>query len=308
MAVLIVLESSWKRISGLKESIEPRAKADDARAPSKFDLTSNLAEPNCAAESKNEGEKPLRLGGENLGCEIQIFTGLYKFLFKLFMGLDFEAADMSLKDIERKIVGYVMKKKSFAGWQRPQFRVGFFNRARKTPLRKKNEDGLKFVFKKAIKHMKNEFKKAHGLNGHTLSIDEFDMRFYSHFFGAVAEREGIPLLCFYHFRNWKKRTSALIPKSITKRYLALLKKNEGFMRSVREYLDTRFMREFQSFNSNKIRHLIVKWEGILQGCEDVGAGLAEIRRLILKKGSKLPWTASEVRFAFEKTLDSIEKA
>ena len=284
----IILEAiNWKR-NGFVESAS--SVGTDAREPP----DSNGPEGNWCGEGPDE--------------DIQIFTNLYKFLYKLFMGVPFMPLDMHLKDVEREIVSYILKKKKFVGAERVEFTPDFFNRARQTPLRKKNEDGLKFVFKKAIKHLKSEFKREQGLHGTTLTIDQFDRRFYGHYFAEVAKREGVSLLCFYHFRNWKKRTSSLIPKSITRRYLKLLKKNPEFIGSVLEYLHHRFSREFQCFNSNKIRHLIIKWEGILQEHPDSASGLRTIRALILKKGSKLPWTRSEVNFAYQKTLDSIHRA
>lgn len=239
---------------------------------------------------------------------IQIFTSLYKFLYKLFLNINYVDQDMVLTPLEKQIIVFILKKKKFHGFENIEFTASFFNRARQTKLTKKNEDGLKFIFKKALKEIKRKFKKEHQLTDLSFSIDKFDELFYGYFFKKVAEREGIKLECFYHFRNWKSRTSIDIPKSVTRRYLKRLKKNPEFMGKILYFLNNQFWHDFYRMNSIKIQHLIIKWEQFIQGAESNAAGMSLIEKSITGRGNKLPWTIFEARNAFNKTLDSIDKA
>ena len=108
---------------------------------------------------------------------IQIFTSLYKFLYKLFLNINYVDQDMVLTPLEKQIIVFILKKKKFHGFENIEFTASFFNRARQTKLTKKNEDGLKFIFKKALKEIKRIFKKEHQLT---------DLSGY--FFKNVADR------------------------------------------------------------------------------------------------------------------------
>jgi hypothetical protein len=224
------------------------------------------------------------------------------------MNHPYDQLDFNLKPLEIKIVNYILRKKQFDGFENPHYSIKFFEKARKTKLKKKNEDGLKFIFKRAIKQLKFDIKKKLKSENEKLSIDEFDKRFYTYYYGKISEKMKKPLECFYHFRNWKKRTSPNIPKSVTKKYLALLKKNPEFIQKINNFLLNDFFLSFYRSNSNKIRHLIIKWEEMIQNSPDNWSGIEKIKKSILGKGNKLPWTLSEAECAFKKTLDSIKKA
>jgi hypothetical protein len=215
---------------------------------------------------------------------------------------------MNLTELEKQIVIFIIRKKKFDGYQDIKFTCNFFNKARQTILKKKNEDSLKFIFKKALKNLKQEFKrKNQNLNGN-LSIDEFDFKFYNFYFGEISKNQNIPLEKFYHFRNWKSRTSTDIPKSVTKKYLSRLKKNKEFMNKIVHFLKNKFWVEFHRMNSIKIQHLIIKWEQFIQENDCNESGMKQIESSITGRGNKLPWTIFEAEYGYKKTLDSISKA
>lgn len=199
-----------------------------------------------------------------MSSDIQILYNLQKFLYKLFMEIEFESNDFLLKPIERQIIMSIVEKKKFVGFQNIQFTKEFFNKARCSNLRKKTEDGLKFVFKKAIREVKKEFKTHILPTGVNLRTEALDNAFYSHYFGDISQNFDIPLESFYHFRNWKKRNSPHIPKSITKKYISRLKMNQEFIGKIKNYLHQKLMKSFQVFNSKKIRTMVIKWEKIIE--------------------------------------------
>ena len=240
---------------------------------------------------------------QTLGSHDNILFRMHNFLYKLFMNMEMTEQDVDLNPIERKIAVSVYKKKKFAGYSRMKFSADFFNRGRQSLLKKKTEDGLKFVFKKAIKHLKAKFKKQF-LKRHNLKRikpDRLDFEFYTFHFGEIAERHGKHLESFYHFRNWKKRDSPFIPKSITRAYVSNLKLNVVFIGQIRDYLRNQLMLSFKGFNSKKIRSLIIKWEKVI---EEKGAtqGAQSIAATIRAPGNKLPWTMNEVTRALQDTL------
>lgn len=261
---------------------------------------------------RKRAEKPREPGrgsptGISLSSEIHILFNLQKFLYKLFMNIEFEENDMLLEPLEREIIATIFKKKKFIGYQHVSFQTKFFNKAKTSNLRKKTEDGLKFVFKKAIRELKKEFKSQMVPARTKLKTDEMDRLFYGHYFGAISENFGIPLESFFHFRNWKKRNNPHIPKSITKKYMSRLKLNPVFIEKIHLFLHHKLMSSFQVFNSKKIRTMVIKWEKII---EDFGSeeGLEKIQSMICSPGNKIPWTMSEVLHALDDTLDYLEKS
>ena len=225
------------------------------------------------------------------------------------MNLEFCDQDFNLNELERTIVSTIFDKKKFMGYSNIFFTKQFFNHARRTNLKKKTEDGLKFVFKKAIKHLKKEFKT------HILSLthkgrikaDMLDRKFYTHFYGEISEKFDIPLESFFHFRNWQKRDSDFIPKSITKEYMRRLKLNPVFIGKILKYLNNKLVKSFMVFNSKKIRTMIIKWEKIIEENGSMN-GLNKIVKMINSPGNKIPWTLSEVQHALHNTLDYLEKS
>jgi hypothetical protein len=242
-----------------------------------------------------------------ISSEIQILFNLQKFLYKLFMNIEFESSDMMLKPIEKEIISAIVKKKKFIGFQNIQFQQKFFNKAKTSNLRKKTEDGLKFVFKKAIRELKKEFKNTMLTPGTKLKTDALDKAFYGHYFGQISEHFNIPLESFFHFRNWKKRNSPHIPKSITKKYMSRLKLNSNFISKIYTFLHQKLINSFRVFNSKKIRTMVIKWEKIIEEF-GIDAGLSKIQKMINSRGNKIPWTMSEVYHALDDTLDYLEKS
>ena len=55
------------------------------------------------------------------------------------------------------------------------------------------------------------------------------------------DRINQPIEKFFHFRNWKNRTSEHIPKSITKVYVNYLKMNKNFMNMFITYIEKRLI-------------------------------------------------------------------
>lgn len=208
------------------------------------------------------------------------------------MGISFRPEDFQLTPLERSILEVFVKRKKFVKSEKVEFSHLFFNEIKEANLRKKTEDSLKFIFKKTLQHLKRNFQHR-VLEDPNLGGEELDNRFYEWHFGDISRMFAIPLESFFHFRNWQRRTSPHIPKSITKRYISRLKLNKGFIKNFTDFLDHHLLKSFFKFNSKKIRSLVFKWENLLEnfGREQ---GLATILKQINSKGNKFPWTVKEV--------------
>ena len=221
------------------------------------------------------------------------------------MNIEFEKNDLNLNPIERQIISLIMKKKKFIGHEKIEFNLNSLNKARMSNLRKKTEDGLKFVFKKAIRELKKEYKTQIMPPGSKLKTEVLDSSFYEHYFGEISTQFNIPLESFFHFRSWKRRNSPFIPKSITKKYISHLKLNPDFIEKIRFFLNSKFINSFRVFNSKKIRTMIIKWEKIIDEYGSLN-GLLKIQKMINSRGNKIPWTMSDVYHALDNTLGYLE--
>ena len=135
---------------------------------------------------------------------------------------------------------------------------------------------------------------------------KFDYIFYGHYYNHIAKQIGQPIEKFFHFRNWKNRTSEHIPKSITKVYVNYLKMNPTFMNLFISYMNDRLIKDIILNNIKKIYRLILDWESIIKkfGEEE---GIQIVYNKFKSKGLKLPWGLNEVRSAIQDTLKYIIK-
>lgn len=243
------------------------------------------------------------------------FTKAEILLIKLFMNEEILPQDLELKEFEVTIIKRILLKKKFQWANHMKFDVDTLNRVRNCFLKKKNEDELKFILKKCIKHLQNRFFKEIKISNLNKNLKDNktpqveikkdkDNVFYEYFFSNIAKKESIPIERFFHFRSWKKRFSNEIPKSITRESLALWKKNPVFIKTLIDYIQFDFLDAFRLFNIKKIRTMVSKWDKLI---DEFGQtkGLQEILRSFEVRGSKLPWTLTEVTFGIKNTLKSL---
>jgi hypothetical protein len=267
-------------------------------------------------QPRNPNLRLLNLNTTNLNekkifdlSEFSILTKLKNFLFKLFMNIPFTTSDVDVSSVEKEIIKLLMKRKKFIGHEDVEFTNNFFNQARNSNLRKSGkhkEDALKFIFKKAIRFLKERFRDENLCFNEKLNGNEFDFKFYSHHYGHVAKSTGKPLECFYHFRNWKTRYSEHIPKSVTKKYVRDLKLNPDFILKIKGFLDEDFFINIKKINLKKIHKMVEKFEKKIQKLGEA-EGLNQIRASICSKGFKNVWTLNEILFAREITLDLLNE-
>jgi hypothetical protein len=240
------------------------------------------------------------------------FKKIDKVLINIFLNRPLNKLDCALNDYEKKIVLKILLKKRFPVLKTEILNMKTLNEIREVIIKKKNEDELKFIIKKCIRHLQIEFisevKYGNLLNHSSLKgvtmkdiKSNKDKYFYLYYFKSISEEEDIPIERFYHFRSWKNRFCKEIPKSITRESLDLWKKNPIFIKKIRDYINNSLKTYFFDFNIKKIHTMISKWEKLI---DDVGEerGMIKILQSFDVKGSKLPWTVSEVQSAINHTL------
>lgn len=242
------------------------------------------------------------------------FAKIYKLLIKLVCDDEILEEDLNMPDEHKQLViEFMRKKKLVRNLDLPDFTCQRLTYLRDNENTRRTEERLKFIFKKCIRYIQMRFKKKKKYSdaGTTCNNDysesvRFDYVFYGHYYSHIAKQIGQPLEKFFHFRNWKNRTSEHIPKSITKVYVNYLKMNPTFMNLFISYMNDRLIKDIVLNNVKKIFRLVREWENLAKKFEK-GKALPVILKKFKSKGLKLPWGLIEVRSAIRDTLKYIIK-
>jgi len=220
------------------------------------------------------------------------------------MEVPFTTSDFGLSSLEKIIIIQLLKKKKFISSENVLFDKFFFNKISKSKLSKKKEDCLKFIFNKAITHLKSEFKNFNNKEFLKLKKQKLNIEFYEHYFGDIAREHKVPIESFYDYSLYNKTKNSLIPKSISKQYLEKIKLNSEFIQKIKDYLNNCFMKWFYKFNSKKIQRKVYQWEQILT---DFGfnEGLKVIVDRINSRNNKLFWTLNETQIEMKMELNCL---
>lgn len=252
---------------------------------------------------------------EEEGESLKFFGHTFRLLKKLISLDEIFEKDIELTNIQKEFVIEFMKKKKLCkNLKLDDFTVKTLTTLRDNESVRRTEERLKFVFKKCLRYMQKKFRSKLEVKGpdskkiaEALSDNtKFDYLFYSHYYGKISNRRGIPIEKFFHFRNWKNRVSEHIPKSITKEYVACLKMNPSFMQRFIVYMNTRLVRDVKMSNTSKILRLVNHWEAQYEKNQSEEV-LKQILNRFAKKGLKLPWGLNEIRCAIKDTQNYIFK-
>ena len=244
-----------------------------------------------------------------------MFEKMKNLLQKFFNNNEIVNEDVTLHlKIKKIFIQILMKKKFCRSFNINDFTADKLNKMKNTLDNRRTEERLKFVFKKCIRNIQNEFKS--NWKKKKIIIEEeyneninplkFDYIFYNYYFNDIAQEIKEPIEKFFHFRNWKNRTNDDIPKSITKKYVDNLKKNKTFMLKFIDYLKNQLLKDIRKSNLDKIEKLIKVWKReILKSLLPVDQSLDIMLRKFKKKRVKLPWTFFEINNAIKETLQHI---
>jgi hypothetical protein len=157
---------------------------------------------------------------------------------------------------------------------------------------KRPEENYKFIFKRCIKHLKEEFRTDEMTK---LKKREFDSQFYQFYFQKIADHEKIPLESFFHPKNSKSK-AANCPRSINISYIQNLSKSKEFTDKFLDYLNKQLESRYSEIIDSKILSLTQKWELEWGQTTEREKLIEEICNYVEKNTKcKLPWTMNEVK-------------
>ena len=167
----------------------------------------------------------------------------------------------------------------------------------KETSRKRPEENQKFVFKRALKYMKNALKSKIPTKAKKKLLEAFFMDYY---FKDVSEREKIPLEHFNHPKDSNKRplVNFAVPKTINNQFISTIFKSEKFVKDFIIYLNAKFNKDYEEIINFKLTFLINRWEEQLNNGQEFQTELNDICLYVEKnKKCKLPWDFIEIQEA-----------
>lgn len=156
---------------------------------------------------------------------------------------------------------------------------------------KRPEENYKFIFKRCLKQMKEQFKEDNPVLAKRKDLDKC---FYEHYFKTVSENLKISIDNFYHPKNSKAKNKSG-PKTINNTYIQNICKSKAFKKDFSEYLDKNLLKEYQESIKLKNKNLIARWSKELKASGDRKDASGVICDYIENnKKCKLPWSVKEV--------------
>ena len=233
------------------------------------------------------------------------FVNLRNLLHSVFLQKKLGSSLPELNKYESTILKFILNKKFFPYKDQKNIDLNSFDSIVSISLTRKKEYSIKFVIMRSLYYVKNKFFNKEMKNISAISSKKYfskasDAYFYDYYFGDLALKKNLPIESFYAFKNWSHRYNKSIPKSITKKLIQLWKLNPEFTQNIRDYLQNQIMQDFILFNKKKINKMIDRWSKIIEKF-GIDAGFNSILSSFNLRGSKLPWTVSEVKHALKVT-------
>lgn len=232
------------------------------------------------------GKRPTR--------KYQNLDALHQILRKLFKGRAFDRSELNLQPHEltilRAIISRKFKNKVHIGTG-SFFLSDKLNEIQARGSNKRSEECYKFIFKRCIKSMRDQFKRTRARKG---SKSELERRFYEFHFGEIAKKEGIALEGFFQPTNSLKQYAGM-PKTINAVYMNNICRSEVFVAEFLDYAHNRLRFDYENIIDSKIEYLMKKWDAALEVNRPRDEIMAEITSYIEKnRKCKLPWSLIEV--------------
>ena len=124
-----------------------------------------------------------------MSCQFQILVNMEKIVRKLFMNEELFEKDLLIRPLEKKLLSLILKHKfDQRNFRSCDFTVKNLNTIRQKKMRKKSEDGLKFIFRQFLHEIRTKFALERGLSSNAINTANFDYLFYGHHFGEISKK------------------------------------------------------------------------------------------------------------------------
>lgn len=233
--------------------------------------------------------------------EIQVLEKINTLFKNLLKRKELKLKELTLTDFEFTVFKSFVKRK---------FKINLIADIQKNPsqlkkqllsisrenCKKRPEENYKFVFKRCIKKLKNDYAKSLGKK---LKREAMEKSFYKFYFQEISERENMKLEQFYHPKNTPNRNED-VPKTINMEYIKNLTRSELFIERFFKYMKSDFQEDYEEVIDIKINRFFEKWEKLFQENEKEEVILKQILDYIEKnKKCKFPWSNIEVENAIK---------
>jgi len=241
-----------------------------------------------------EVEEPKPAPTDAKSAKYKNLAGLYVLLKKHFKGHDITDKDTKISNVEMSILKSIIQRKykSKVNLNTKAFLLkDKLNSITKLGSNKRPEENYKFVFKRCLKHMKDNLKIA---SDKKHKKKEQEKQFYEHYFKRIAEAEGLSIQQFFHPKNSKSKYKDA-PKTINADYIANISKSAEFVHDFLDYMHNKLKLDYEKTIDTKIDGLIKKWNDTYEQSASREKTIEEICEYIEKnKKCKLPWSDKEI--------------
>jgi hypothetical protein len=239
--------------------------------------------------------------------KISELATLYNLLVKIFLqSYKILPEELRLSEVEKALIRQLLNRKFgklIQEWDdlTPGYITELVRRIRPQKSKKRIEERKKFVYKHAMKKLKQIFCNTDKVRFHP----DNGVNFYQFYFGEIAAAKGIPIEHFFDPLNVKYRDKLF--KTLSNQYLSLIFESEPFRKDFRDYLsDNSLVEDYQKAIPSKIEKLLSRWEEKLSSSQNSSQVLGDISKYFGgNKQCKLPWSLEEVTHAarsFEKFI------
>lgn len=155
---------------------------------------------------------------------------------------------------------------------------------------KRPEENYKFVFKRCLDFMKENFREINPL----VKKKDFERKFYEHYFLQISKDNDLPLECFFDPKNSLSKCENS-PKTINTHYVENISRSQEFIKEFTDYMNNQLIDENKKALDGKIEALMLKWEKNVNEAKDFEKAIKSIKEEVEKnKKAKLPWTIREI--------------
>lgn len=167
---------------------------------------------------------------------------------------------------------------------------------------KRPEESYKFVFKHTYKNLKSQFK-AHNPEFSKLGFNDFNSRFYKHYFHETACRLGISINQFFlplTPDSYCNRNQNMASATINVSYITLICQSQVFLNDFLNYVNNSFIADYSAMIDVKVDNVCDKWEQMFIESNNSDKMIDYICDYVhTNKKCKLPWTIKEVEHAVD---------
>lgn len=229
-------------------------------------------------------------------------SGLKPVLKELLLRNNIERYDAHLNGEEIAILAAVIQKKLGLRLKTKQiYRVEELRISENFLLKRRAEECYKFIFKHAFKHLQAPFVDQSAKNSKSKKSGNQISNFYQHYFGSVAKKEQIDISNFYLPLTADAKglnLKEVLAKTINTSYIALVCQSPVFVADLMRYLQSGFMKDYETMIKKKIDKIVGKWEVSYYDSFCPFKTVETICDFIVNnKKTKLPWFYSEVEEA-----------